>query len=229
MAMQTQDPVNQPGLDVSLRIGETRLGLLKNWEWHDDPRRLLFSMARYKFVAKMFAGRKSVLEIGCGDAFCAPIVLQTVQKLTVTDFDSVYIADAKARMKEPWVFEAVVCDIGTERLPGRYDGIFALDVLEHIPDSDEDRVMDNIVDALEPHGAVIIGMPSLESQTYASPPSKAGHVNCKTEPEFHALIARHFENVFIFAMNDEVVHTGFGPMAHYRLAIACGPRRQPRS
>jgi hypothetical protein len=76
--MKTKDPVNQPGLDVSLRIGETRLGLLKNWEWYDDPRRLLFSMARYKFVAKMLAGRKSVLEVGCGDAFCAPIVRQTV-------------------------------------------------------------------------------------------------------------------------------------------------------
>jgi SAM-dependent methyltransferase len=229
MAMQTQDSVNQPGLDVSLRIGETRLGLLKNWEWYDDPRRLLFSMARYKFVAKMFAGRKSVLEIGCGDAFCAPIVLQTVGKLTVTDFDAIYIEDAKARMKEPWTFDAVVCDISKEPLPGCHDGIFALDVFEHIPRSEEDGVMHRVVDALEPHGAVIIGMPSLESQAFASPPSKAGHVNCKTEPEFCALMARHFENVFIFAMNDEVVHTGFGPMAHYRLALACGPRRRPPS
>ena len=72
--MKTKDPVNQPGLDVSLGIGETRLGLLKNWEWYDDPRRLVFSMARYKFVAKMFAGRKSVLEFGCGDAFCAGFI-----------------------------------------------------------------------------------------------------------------------------------------------------------
>src|SRR5713101_4183682 len=226
MAMRPQDPVNQPGLDVSLRIGKTRLGLLKNWEWHDDPRRLLFSMARYKFVAKMFAGRKSVLEIGCGDAFCAPIVLQTVKKLTVTDFDAVYIEDAKARMREPWTFDAVVCDIGKEPLPGRHDGIFALDVLEHIPQSEEDSVMRCIVEALESHGAAIIGMPSLESQSFASPPSKAGHVNCKTESELRALMERHFENVFIFGMNDEVVHTGFGPMAHYRLALACGPRRR---
>jgi hypothetical protein len=35
----------------------------------------------------------------------------------------------------------------------------------------------------------------------------------------------HFDNVFMFAMNDEVVHTGFAPMAHYRLALACGPKR----
>jgi SAM-dependent methyltransferase len=223
--MQTRDPVNQPGLEVSLRIGETRLGLLKNWEWYDDPRRLVFSMARYKFVAKMFAGRASVLEVGCGDAFCAPIVAQAVEKLTAVDFDEAYIADARARMRDRWRFEALVCDITKSPLPGRHDGIYALDVLEHVPREEEDRLMRRIVDALLPNGAVIIGMPSLESQAYASPPSKAGHVNCKTEPELRALMQRHFDNVFLFAMNDEVVHTGFGPMAHYRLALACGPRR----
>jgi 2-polyprenyl-3-methyl-5-hydroxy-6-metoxy-1,4-benzoquinol methylase len=223
--MKTKDPVNQLGLDVGLRIGETRLGLLKNWEWYDDPRRLVFSMARYKFVAKMFAGRASVLEMGCGDAFCAPIVRQTVQKLTVVDFDEAYIADAKARMKDRWTFDALVVDITKDPLPGRHDGIYSLDVLEHVPAAEEDTVMRRIIDALEPHGAVIIGMPSLESQIHASPPSKAGHVNCKTEPELRALMRRYFNNVFMFAMNDEIVHTGYGPMAHYRLALACGPRR----
>jgi 2-polyprenyl-3-methyl-5-hydroxy-6-metoxy-1,4-benzoquinol methylase len=223
--MKTQDPVNQAGLDVSLRIGETRLGLLKNWEWYDDPRRLVFSMARYKFVAKMFAGRKNVLEVGCGDAFCAPIVRQTVERLTVADFDATYIADAKARMKDRWAFDAIVLDLMKDKLPGRYDGIYSLDVLEHIPQREEDEVIRRIIDALEPKGAVIIGMPSLESQAYASPPSKAGHINCKTEPELRTLMQRHFDNVFIFGMNDEVVHTGFGPMAHYRLAIACDPKR----
>ena len=222
--MKTEDPVNQPGLDVSRAIGETRLGLLKNWEWHDDPRRLLFSMARYKFVAKMFAGRASVLELGCGDAFCAPVVRQTVQKLTVVDFDPLYIEDAKARMKDRWPFDAIVVDVINEPLPGRHDGIFSLDMLEHIPQPQEDLVMRRVVAALEPHGAVIVGMPSLESQAHASPPSKAGHVNCKTEDGLRSLMARHFDNVFMFGMNDEIVHTGYGPMSHYRLALACGPR-----
>jgi 2-polyprenyl-3-methyl-5-hydroxy-6-metoxy-1,4-benzoquinol methylase len=223
--METRDPVNQPGLEVSRQIGETRLGLLKNWEWYDDPRRLLFSLARAKFVAKMFAGRENVLEIGCGDAFCAPIVRQTVKRLTVSDFDPLYIADARARVRDRWNYDAVVLDVLRDELPGRYDGIYSLDMLEHIPQSEEDAVVRRIRAALEPNGAVIIGMPSLESQVYASAPSKAGHINCKTEPELRQLMAGHFSNVFMFAMNDEVVHTGYGPMAHYRLALACGPQR----
>ena len=33
------------------------------------------------------------------------------------------------------------------------------------------------------------------------------------------LVSHFFHNVFLFSMNDEVVHTGFTPMAHYLLAI----------
>ena len=106
-----------------------------------------------------------------------------------------------------------------------FDAVVSFDVFEHIPATGEDAAMRRVVEALEPHGAVIIGMPSLESQSHASGPSQAGHINCKTEPQLREFMARHFANVFIFGMNDEIVHTGFGPMAHYRLALACMPRR----
>mgnify|MGYP007028595943 CR=1 FL=1 len=35
---------------------------------------------------------------------------------------------------------------------------------------------------------------------------------------------RFFDNVFLFSMNDEVVHTGFTPMAHYLFALCVGPK-----
>ena len=34
------------------------------------------------------------------------------------------------------------------------------------------------------------------------------------------LLKRHFNNVYIFSMNDEVLHTGFDSMSHYILAIS---------
>ena len=33
------------------------------------------------------------------------------------------------------------------------------------------------------------------------------------------LILKYFNNVFLFSMNDEVVHTGFNKMAHYLIAL----------
>jgi hypothetical protein len=80
--------------------------------------------------------------------------------------------------------------------------------------------------SLSPQGVCLIGSPSLQSQVYASPPSKAGHVNCKDAPGMRATMARHFHNVFIFSMNDEVVHTGFYPMAQYLWAL-CAHRKFP--
>jgi hypothetical protein len=77
--------------------------------------------------------------------------------------------------------------------------------------------------SLNPRGVLILGMPSLESQAHASPPSREGHVNCKTGNALKELGAKYFANVFVFSMNDEVVHTGFYPMAHYLIALCCGP------
>jgi hypothetical protein len=50
------------------------------------------------------------------------------------------------------------------------------------------------------------------------------HVNCKSGPELRALLLRHFRTAFLFSMNDEVVHTGFSPLAHYLIGIGVGRR-----
>ena len=50
------------------------------------------------------------------------------------------------------------------------------------------------------------------------------HVNCKDQRDLKELMRRYFHNVYAFSMNDEVVHTGFYPMAHYLLGVACHRR-----
>jgi len=192
--------------------------------WHDDPRRLGFVLARYKFVAKMFAGFGQVLEVGCADAFASRIVAQEVAHLIVSDFDPVFVDDVNVRQSDQWPLAAIVHDMTDGPAPGRFDGAYAMDVLEHIAPDSEDRFMANIAASLAADGAAIIGTPSLESQTYASPLSKQGHVNCQTAASLRALMSKHFANVFLFSMNDEVVHTGFSPMAHYLIALAVTPR-----
>jgi cyclopropane fatty-acyl-phospholipid synthase-like methyltransferase len=219
------DPVNQPNIEFAHTRGAISLGLLKSREWIEDPRRFLFSQSRYKFTAKMLSGRKRVLEIGCGDAFNAPIVMQEVQHLTVTDFDPHFIADAQARVQPEYPYDAVVHNFLERPMEkvAAFDAAYLLDVLEHIRSENERRFIGNIMQGLTENAIMIVGMPSLESQTHASEGSKAGHVNCKSAPDLKRLMEEFFHTVFLFSMNDEVVHTGYHKMAHYIIAVCAHP------
>jgi hypothetical protein len=116
----TKEPQYSELFEAKQKHGITRLGLMVIQVWNQDPKRTLFTLARYKVVARMLAGRKHVLEVGCADACGTRIVQQAVGKVTA--------------------------------------------------------------------------------------------------------IEQHFHSVFVFSMNDEVVHTGFYPMSHYLLGLACHRR-----
>src|SRR3990167_7082190 len=171
----------------------------------------------------MLSGRNKVAEIGCGDAFGSRIVLQEVKQLQVYDIDPIFVKDINERSVEKWKLIPGVHDILSGPLPEKQDAIYSLDVIEHIEQAQEHLYINHIKQSLSPHGVAIIGAPTLESQSYASPQSKIGHVNCKAGKDFKRFFENHFHQVFIFSMNDEVVHTGFYPMAHYMFALCCEP------
>jgi cyclopropane fatty-acyl-phospholipid synthase-like methyltransferase len=222
--LQTKEAQYQVVLETAEKIGLEKLGLSASESYYQDPKHLLFRFARYKFVAKMLTGKPEVLEIGCGDTFGARIVQAEVGNLTGFDFDPVFISDAESRMLDKWRFNVFVHDLLEGPPPGKYDAFYSLDVLEHISSNNEDLFLKNAVSALTSNGIGIIGSPSLESQQYASIQSKLGHVNCKSAEELKTLMERYFHNVFMFSMNDEVVHTGFQKMAHYLIAIGVGTK-----
>jgi 2-polyprenyl-3-methyl-5-hydroxy-6-metoxy-1,4-benzoquinol methylase len=219
MTVETMEKQYQLLLKYRKENGLETLGLMTSQAWLDDPRRLTFTLSRYKFVSKMLSGSKNVLEVGCADAFGTRIVLQEVDKLTATDFDPLFVEDTNKRKARRWPFECKVHDMLSAPFKGKFDGIYALDVLEHIDVSDEDLFLSNMLTSLTNHGTMIIGMPSLESQSYASPISKEGHVNCKSMPDLKETMQKYFHNVYMFSMNDEVVHTGYHKMAHYLIAL----------
>lgn len=183
--------------------------------WDRDPKRLAFVLARYKFVARMFEGKRSVLEVGCADGFGSRIVRQHVGGLVAVDIDAKSIEEARTQVSTQWPVTFLVHDMLTSYLP-HFDAVYCLDVLEHIPVESEAKFLLNVA-ASAP--VAIIGMPSLESQQYASELSRAGHVNCKTGPELKSTLERYWRHVFLFGFNDETLHTGFAPMAHYRMAL----------
>lgn len=221
---QTKEPQYSIIFDVIKKHGVSKLGLMVNESWNQDPKRMLFTLARYKFVAKMLAGKDNVLEVGCADAFGTRIVQQAVARVTAIDFDPVFIEDVQERKNSSWPLECFVHDMLDGPVSHQFDAVYSLDVLEHISPDKEILFVENMLCSLDINGTMLIGMPSLESQTYASHQSKVGHVNCKTGDELKALMNRYFHNVFLFSMNDEIIHTGYFPMAHYLIALCCGKR-----
>jgi len=207
-----------------IKHGLQNLGIASSFNWTDDPRRMAFSFSRYKFVAKMFENKNNVLEIGCADGFASRIVSQSVIKLSGLDIVDEHIESAKNTMNEKWPINFFFHDmlsgpVKIENGGGTFDAAFSLDVLEHIDPSLEEIFLSNIVKSLLPHSQLIIGMPSLESQTYASELSKIGHINCKTQPDLKKTMEKYFKHVLMFCFNDEVLHTGYHKMSHYNIAV----------
>ena len=218
----------EPQYDVHMahegKFGAAMMGLTASYLWMHDPKHVLFTLSRYKFVARLLDGKARVAEIGCGDAFGTRVVAQGARRLDGFDFDPVFIENARRVNRQVPNATFHVHDILRKPLPRVYDAAYALDVLEHIPKRHEKAFMTNIVRSLAPQGVLITGTPNITSQVYASAPSRLGHVNCKSAPELRELFARYFHNVFVFSMNDEVVHTGFAPMAHYLFTVGVGKR-----
>lgn len=190
----------------------------------DDPKHNLFTLARYKFCAKMLVGKRRLLEIGCGDGYGLDLALHEVQPQSVTaiDFDAQLIDDNRRRLGHLDNVEFLQLDVASEPLTGCYDGAFSCDVIEHLHPDTEAAFLDNIVSVLDPHALCIIGTPNATAAAHASARSLATHINLKDAVSLRDLMAQRFHNVLLFSMNDEVIHTGYHPMAHYLFALGIG-------
>jgi len=190
-----------------------------------DPKHLVFVLSRYKFCAKLLQGKTSALEVGCGDAFGSPIVAQAVKHLFCVDCESKLIEGNKERLSALRNIEFHTMDmigIVTDRV---FDAAFAIDVIEHIKPEEEDIFVTNICRCLTKDAILVIGTPNSEANRYATEPGASPHINLKSHITLKQLIDRFLVNSFIFSMNDEVVHTGFYPMAHYLFGIGIGVRK----
>jgi 2-polyprenyl-3-methyl-5-hydroxy-6-metoxy-1,4-benzoquinol methylase len=190
-----------------------------------DPRMISFIASRYKFASKMLDNVDVALEIGCGDAFGSPIVAQSVKRLICTDIDEETIVGNRERCRFFKNIEFAYHDFRASSFPERVQAIYLADVIEHIFKEEEPVFMRNLVATLRPDGFVLMGTPNAAADQYASVHSREGHVNTKTQAALRQLGEAYFNNVFMFSMNDEVVHTGFGPMSHYLWMLGVGPRK----
>jgi 2-polyprenyl-3-methyl-5-hydroxy-6-metoxy-1,4-benzoquinol methylase len=203
-------------------FGDSLKSLGQHWSYNliNDPKRLAFVLSRYKFAAKMGSAGKDVLELGCSEGVGAQILSESAATYTGVDMDSPAIKTAMHNWRRDSV-KFIESDFLGKSF-GKFDTIVSMDVVEHIMPESEHLFFDTLTLNLKPDGIAIIGTPNKTSEVYASETSKAGHINLFDAPRLRRVMMEHFHNVFMFGMNDEIVHTGFAPMTHFLVSIGCG-------
>jgi len=193
----------------------------RHWSYNltDDPKRLAFVLARYRFAARMAGVGHRVLELGCSEGIGAPILMEFARGYTGVDMDGSAIASARKNFTGNH-YHFIEGDFLKKKY-GRFDAVISMDVIEHIQPQFETQFLETVSKNLGPDGLCVIGTPNIASEQHASPTSKLGHVNLYSADRLAKSMRTLFHNVFIFSMNDEVVHTGFAPMAHFLIAIGC--------
>ncbi len=206
--------------ELMQEVPEINLGRYASFWFHKTPRRVLHCMSYYKFASKLIGKGKRVLDVGCNEGLGTFLVGKECGFAKGVDFDEDAILQAQKNFNEPFVeFEAG--DFLKSEDTGDWDAVINFDVIEHILPEHAHDFIEGIAKELTPEGLCVIGTPSKISQDFASEVSKKGHINIYSHEKLEAEMREHFEFVFMFAANDEVVHTGYLPLAHYFITVGC--------
>ena len=206
-------------------IDSVELGPWTSYSLLHDPKHMGFVLARYKFPAKVFDGFGRAIEVGCGDAFGTPIVAQHVKSVLAIEPDGRHIEGNKKRMakiKNIEFRQGTIQDLKLAK--ASFDGAYSIDVIEHLDNHLNGPFVEAQAQILKKDGVCIIGTPNITANAYASERSRVQHINLHSQKSLKALMEKYFKRVFMFGMNDEVLHTGYAPMCHYIFAMGVGVR-----
>ena len=223
---KVKNVIEQSSCTLGERRGGVELGMLTNYEVMSDIKHLGMRLARYKFIAKLMMYEQEIwaLELGCSEAWGALMMKQNtnLKKWVGLDFDSDAMEwNCKFMTSE---FEFVEGDFFKFEDSGKnkFNLIYSVDVIEHIEPDTEDDFCRIITKNLTNDGTAVIGTPNITMKPYASESARQDHINLYDQKRLFETMKRHFKNVYIFNMNDEIVHTGFAPMACYIFAVCNG-------
>ena len=206
----------------------SQLGTYYSYMVNADIKHLSFTLSRYKFASKllMYKEHTNLLEMGCQEALGALLFQQNINldRYVGIDLDAEAIKWNKEYLPKDFEFICANFFECTKLGEKEFDAVVSLDVIEHIAPEKEEQYCEIICKNLKQDGVAIVGTPNIAFSPYASEGSKIGHINLYDQKRLYKLMNRYFHNVFIFNMNDEVVHTGFAPMSCYIFAVGCNKK-----
>ncbi len=185
--------------------------------FYHSPCHLLYSMAHYKFTAKMIGKGKSVLDVGCGEGLGTWMLAVECGNAMGIDIDN----EAILKAVENWD-DSRVRFRNTDFLdsdPEIFDAVITFDRIEHIRPEITVSFFKKIADCLLPGGITVIGTPNIDANRYSSPIAGEGHVNMYSAAKLEDEMSKYFSRVIMFGSNDEVIQTGSPEKSHYLIAV----------
>lgn len=186
--------------------------------YQTNPLDIFFLLARYKFAAKLLNLNDNILDAGCGMGIGSVMLSKFVKSIKGIDNDNNLIKYCSNTYKNINNLSFEVNDL--KKLSGQYDGIVCMDVIEHFTKNNGKIVINNLFNALNDNGIIIIGTPNINSQKYSSEIRKLSHLYEYSYDILNKTILYNSKRFIIFSMTDEIVSTGFSPMAWYFIAVA---------
>jgi len=217
----TQQEAYKLGTDQQF-IGSVKLGPWTSYSLLNDPKHLGFVLSRYKFCAKMLEGMDMVLEVGCGDGFGTPVIAQAVKKVVAIEPEPRHIKGNRQRLHKIKNVEFRAMSICNAVPQEKFDAAFSIDVIEHLDKPLNRPFFENQCACLKDDGVCIVGTPNITANRYASVRSRVQHINLQSQASLKKMMSQYFKRIFMFGMNDEVLHTGYAPMCHYIFGMGVG-------
>lgn len=193
-----------------------------SYQFWNTPRHILFTISRYKFAMKMIGPKKKIIEFGCNEGLGAYYLSEFAVHVTGVDFDRDAIEWAKTNFASDKI--SFQCGNFIGKKYGEFDAVVSYDVIEHIYEQSEKDYLETASKNLNKNGIFIIGTPNIESERFSDPKIKGAHVNLYSGDRLTERLSEYFHNVFLFSQNDEMIHTGYTPLAHYLICLCCGKK-----
>ncbi len=194
------------------------LGKTASYWYRHAPRKMLDSLTYYKFAAKLIGKSKKVLDVGCGEGFGTFLLGKECGWSKGIDSDSAAITIGKNNFTEE-VVQFAQEDIFKSASGEKFDAVVSFSTIEHISSESTRSFWRILSQQLKPEGLVIVGTPSPSSQVFSS--TTKDPINPYTHDRLEAEISSHFEYVFPFGANGEVIHTSSLSSAQYYIVVGC--------
>lgn len=188
--------------------------------FQQNPLDFFILLARYKFAGRLIDHSDHVLDAGCGHGLGSVMLSSFVRHVTGVDLDADLIDYCYENYQTIPNLAFEVADLkDLSSLAGKFDTVVCMDVIEHFTKEDGSTVIQNLTNALNERGMLIIGTPNVRSQEFASQRRKMTHPYEYDYITFKSLLSDFFRRTMIFSMTDEVVSTGFSQLAWYFMGV----------